>query len=173
MDMELGPKIKHVREIRGKSQGWLGTRVGVHQTQVGKWERSRNTPDIHQAKMIADALQVSLDYLVNDALDDPPAPEITPEEQFLLDAVRQSGLSPSQVVALVMRERQPAGVPVARPGVGSWSDPDLDPDFEPSRPLGVSLGSVRDETALETRSHRQPKRDDKRPDPKDTPGRVR
>jgi len=110
MDMKLGPKIRHVRKLRGLSQTKVGVLVGVHQTQVGKWEKGTNTPDIQQAKSLADVLNVPLDYLVDDQVDDPPAPEITPDERALLKALRKARIDPADLLGELLRRGTPVAV---------------------------------------------------------------
>ena len=49
------------------TQGDLGKAVGTSGDIIGKYERDEITPSIDTASKIADALGVTLDYLVKDA----------------------------------------------------------------------------------------------------------
>lgn len=48
------------------SQTDLATKSGVSREMIGKYERGEAVPFIEAAKKIADAFEVSLDYLVGD-----------------------------------------------------------------------------------------------------------
>ena len=67
-----------LRKRKNLSQGELGKHVGTSGDIIGKYERDEVKPSIEVASKIADALEVSLDYLVGktsveiDA--NPPAP---------------------------------------------------------------------------------------------------
>jgi transcriptional regulator with XRE-family HTH domain len=62
--MTFGQKITSVRKQKNMSQADLGKLSGVNGDIVGKYERDEMKPSIDTAKKIADALEVSLDYLV-------------------------------------------------------------------------------------------------------------
>ncbi len=64
--MNFGEKITIVRKKKKLSQAQLGKRSGVNGDIVGKYERNEMKPSIETAKKLADALEVSLDYLVGD-----------------------------------------------------------------------------------------------------------
>jgi transcriptional regulator with XRE-family HTH domain len=50
------------------SQADLAQHSGVSRVMIGKYEREKAIPSIDAAKKIADALEVSLDYLVGDGI---------------------------------------------------------------------------------------------------------
>jgi len=50
------------------SQTDLADKSGISRVMIGKYERSEASPSIEAAKKIADAFQVSLDYLVGEGL---------------------------------------------------------------------------------------------------------
>mgnify|MGYP001578021535 CR=1 FL=1 len=62
--MTFGQKITSVRKQKKISQAELGKLSGVNGDIVGKYERDEMKPSIETAKKLADALEVSLDYLV-------------------------------------------------------------------------------------------------------------
>lgn len=64
--MDFGHKMALVRKQKKMSQAELGKISGVNGDIVGKYERGEMKPSIETAKKLADALEISLDYLVGD-----------------------------------------------------------------------------------------------------------
>ena len=64
--MNFGEKMTLIRKQKKLSQAELGKRSGINCDIVGKYERNEMKPSIETAKKLADALEVSLDYLVGD-----------------------------------------------------------------------------------------------------------
>lgn len=62
--MTLGQHITALRKKKGFSQGELGKAVGTSGDIIGRYERDEVKPSIEVVVKIADALEVSLDYLV-------------------------------------------------------------------------------------------------------------
>ena len=62
--MNTGKFITALRDKKGWSQAELADNSGVSRVMIGKYERGEAAPSIEAAKKIADALDVSLDYLV-------------------------------------------------------------------------------------------------------------
>ena len=62
--MNTGKIITDIRDKKGWSQADLGKLVGTSGDIIGKYERDEVKPSIEVASKIADALEVSLDYLV-------------------------------------------------------------------------------------------------------------
>ena len=60
----FGEHITTLRKRKGLSQGELGKAVGTSGDIIGKYERGEVKPPVEVAAKIADALDVSLDYLV-------------------------------------------------------------------------------------------------------------
>jgi len=61
--MEIGNKIAVLRKEKGLSRDALGKTVGTSGAVIGRYERDEITPSVEIARKIADALDVSLDYL--------------------------------------------------------------------------------------------------------------
>jgi len=61
--MNIGQKITELRKEKGLSREGLGKIVGTSGPVIGRYERNEITPSVEIAKKIADALDVSLDYL--------------------------------------------------------------------------------------------------------------
>ena len=62
--MNTGSIITQLRDKKGISQSELADKSGVSRMMIGKYERGEAIPPIDAAKKNADALEVSLDYLV-------------------------------------------------------------------------------------------------------------
>ncbi|MET3046481.1 helix-turn-helix domain-containing protein [Flavobacterium covae] len=61
--MDLGENIMLLRKKKGLSQADLGKIIGTSGDVIGRYERSNLTPSIDVVTKIADALEVSIDYL--------------------------------------------------------------------------------------------------------------
>jgi transcriptional regulator with XRE-family HTH domain len=66
--VNTGKIIAGLRDKRGWSQADLAQHSGVSRVMIGKYERDIAVPSIDAAKRIADALEVSLDYLVGEGI---------------------------------------------------------------------------------------------------------
>ncbi len=64
--MTFGQKMSFCRKEKKLSQAELGKLSGINGDIIGKYEREEMKPSIETAKKLADALAVSLDYLVGD-----------------------------------------------------------------------------------------------------------
>ena len=64
--METGKIIALLRDKKNWSQTDLADKSGVSRVMIGKYERAEAAPSIDAAKKIADAFDVSLDYLVGE-----------------------------------------------------------------------------------------------------------
>lgn len=60
----FGNRLSQVRKEKKISQDALAKRIGQHGAVIGRYERDEVKPSIEIAARIADALDVSLDYLV-------------------------------------------------------------------------------------------------------------
>jgi transcriptional regulator with XRE-family HTH domain len=66
--METGSIITALRKEKSWSQTELATKSSVSREMIGKYERGEAVPSIEAAKKIADAFEVSLDYLVGEGV---------------------------------------------------------------------------------------------------------
>ena len=64
--METGKIIVRLRSDKGWSQSELADKIGVSRVMISKYERDGAVPSIDAAKKIADALDVTLDYLTGE-----------------------------------------------------------------------------------------------------------
>ena len=64
--MKTNKVISDLREAKGWNQSELADKSGVSRVMIGKYERGEAVPSIDAAKKIADALEVTLDYLTGE-----------------------------------------------------------------------------------------------------------
>lgn len=64
--MNTGKIIVRLREQKNGNQSDLANASGVSRVMIGKYEREEAAPSIDAAKTIANAFEVSLDYLVGE-----------------------------------------------------------------------------------------------------------
>lgn len=62
--MLFGDRLSELRKRKKMSQDEIAKKIGVHAPVIGRYERSEVKPSIEVAVKIAEALNVSLDYLV-------------------------------------------------------------------------------------------------------------
>lgn len=62
--MELGEHMMLLRKKKGISQADLGKQIGTSGDVIGRYERGDITPSIDVVAKIADALEISIDFLV-------------------------------------------------------------------------------------------------------------
>ena len=64
--MDLGTRIAELRKTNKWSQTDLANKIGASREAIGKYERNEAVPSVEMAKKIADAFDVTLDYLVGE-----------------------------------------------------------------------------------------------------------
>ena len=60
----MAKRLHELRKEKGLSQPELGRLIGTSGAIIGRYERGEMTPSVEVAKKLADALEVTLDYLV-------------------------------------------------------------------------------------------------------------
>lgn len=61
--MEFGERLTMIRKDKKMSQSELAKKVGIHSNVLGRYERGEARPFVEMAAKLAEALDVSLDYL--------------------------------------------------------------------------------------------------------------
>ena len=64
--VRLGGRITQLRKNKSWSQSKLAKEIGISREAIGKYERNEASPSVETAKKIADAFDVTLDYLVDE-----------------------------------------------------------------------------------------------------------
>ncbi len=62
--LDIGPRILALRRQQKLSQSALAKAIGASRDIIGKYERGDHAPSIEMAIKLADALEVSVDYLL-------------------------------------------------------------------------------------------------------------
>ena len=68
--LEFGERLKQLRKRNGFSQRELAKKTGLHHGQYGRYERGDSKPYAETLTKIADALNVSVDYLLEGTEED-------------------------------------------------------------------------------------------------------
>lgn len=63
--MSFAKRLKEERERIGLSKGDLADKVGMHYSQIGRYERGEASPSSDVLKRLANELGTSTDYLMN------------------------------------------------------------------------------------------------------------
>ena len=78
-------KILHHAALQGITQTGLEVRTGLPKDRITRWKDGKGEPSAKQALRIADALNLPLRYLIDDAMTDPNAAHgLTPEKEYIL-----------------------------------------------------------------------------------------
>lgn len=64
--MTLGEKLKKARKESCLSQEELADKMSVSRSAIAKWETDKGMPDINNLKTMANVLDISIDYLLDD-----------------------------------------------------------------------------------------------------------
>ena len=64
--MTFGEKLKEARLKAKMSQEELSLKVNVSRAAIAKWETDRGMPDVQNLKLLSRALNVSIDYLLDE-----------------------------------------------------------------------------------------------------------
>lgn len=93
--MKLSEKIATCRRQRGMSQEALAEKLGVSRQAVSKWETGDAEPGLDKLRLLADAFDVTADWLLSDE-EPPQAPNPPPSKRRPCPLPRQrNGWTPS------------------------------------------------------------------------------
>lgn len=67
--MKLSEKIIKLRKEKGLSQEEFGNKINVSRQAISKWETEQSQPEIEKIKEISKVFSVSIEYLLNDELE--------------------------------------------------------------------------------------------------------
>lgn len=98
--MDFKVRLKQARTAKGISQSKLAKLVGVHVTNISRYERGENKPTSAVLTKLGDALGVSADYLMSGSMDEVASGAISDKE--LLEQFRKVELLPKEKKHLVM-----------------------------------------------------------------------
>ena len=98
--MDFKVRLKQARTAKGISQSKLAKLVGVHVTNISRYERGENKPTSAVLTKLGDALGVSADFLMSGSMDEVAGKAIS--DKVLLEQFRKVELLPKEKKHLVM-----------------------------------------------------------------------
>ena len=84
--MELSQRIRLLRKKKGLNQGELAEKVGINPSHLSRLENGKYQPSVDALQKIAEALEVTVDFLLSD--DDSGELEIKIENKSLSERLR-------------------------------------------------------------------------------------
>ena len=129
--MILAEKIALLRRKNGWSQEELANQLAVSRQAVSKWESGASIPDLDKILKLSELFQVTTDYLLKDALEQPDAAAAVQPEELDREPHRTVSLDEANEYLDAVQElrgRMAAGVglcilsPVCLLQLGAWAD---------------------------------------------------
>ena len=65
MNINLGQKVRQIRELKGYSQEYIASKMGVSQRAYSKMENNETRLDSNKISRIAEIFEIELDTLLN------------------------------------------------------------------------------------------------------------
>ena len=96
--MVFSAKLKLLMARHRYSQTKVAEAISVSQSLVSLWTLGKGVPDLHEAAKLAKFFGVELNYLADDALDEPPPSEFSGWERSVIDLVRALELEKGEVL---------------------------------------------------------------------------
>ena len=84
--MSLGNKLAEARKKQNLTQEQLAERLGVTRQAVSRWESDAAYPETDKIVRMAQLLEVSCDYLLQDGVDERGKPALSPVTRLLKQA---------------------------------------------------------------------------------------
>lgn len=106
-NMKLPEKLRSLIKARRLSQAQLSRLIGRHQTTVSAWCRGLCTPTLGDGRLLAEALDVPLDFLADDGANEPKPPEFSDEERQLIRDARVIGIAEARRRILLASPSEP------------------------------------------------------------------
>jgi transcriptional regulator with XRE-family HTH domain len=91
MDLKFKDRLKQARIKKEVSQSELANTIGVHVTNISRYERGENMPTSEVLKKLANALDTTVDFLMSGSLNDLAAEGIA-DKELLSQFKRVEGL---------------------------------------------------------------------------------
>lgn len=80
VDAAFGERLRDLRVQKKLSQAELAEIIGVHHTHIGRYERGESRPLSKHLQSLANALGVSIDYLLNGKKEDAAVADLKDRE---------------------------------------------------------------------------------------------
>jgi transcriptional regulator with XRE-family HTH domain len=111
--MRFDEKLRRLCQRRGLTQAQLMRAVGASKSTMSNWFNGKNKPDLETALKMARFLDVPLEYLADDALEEPP-PGLSEEKRRALWLLDQMPLDEA-IRRLMAVPQRPAAAPSVEP----------------------------------------------------------
>ena len=113
--MTIGERIRQARTEKGLTQDKLGSRTGIHPKHIGKYETDKTMPSADKLKQIAEALEISSDYLLFDNAPKAGRVEINDtellEKFIIIDSMSEDNREPiKDVIDALLLKKQVEGL---------------------------------------------------------------
>jgi len=82
--MEFKDRLKQLRTAKKLSQNELATAIGVHVTNISRYERGENKPATDVLAKLANELNTTTDYLMNGSTEEAAISNLTDKELLSL-----------------------------------------------------------------------------------------
>ena len=130
--MKTHDKLARSIAERGWSQGDLLKRLpSGSKATLSRWFSGENEPKLSDAFHLARVLELPLSYLADDSQDQPPAPEFTEAERFVVQVIRDLRLTREEAVWRLGHDPRIAGL--------AGDEPDMVRKLEPGK-MPVDVG---------------------------------
>jgi transcriptional regulator with XRE-family HTH domain len=84
MKTDFKDRLKQARGSKGLSQNELASTIGVHVTNISRYERGENRPTTDVLTKLANTLDVTADYLMNGSTSEAASNNISDKELLTL-----------------------------------------------------------------------------------------
>ncbi len=101
---DFGRKIKKIMKQRGITQAWLSQKTGVTEATLSRYVNGSRKPQADIAAAIAEALDVSLDYLTGITGFPAPIKTLTTEESIVLSAFGRASARDRKIIFGVLED---------------------------------------------------------------------
>lgn len=128
-------KIVLIGKSRGLNQQQIEAAVGLSSGRISKWKDGIGEPTASQALDLARALNVPVEFLIDESLEQLPSPDFTDDEIKILEYVRLTNLSYGEFLRTT-RGQHPATIPQSNSGIAPFF---IGKDLRPHQPTQKEL----------------------------------
>lgn len=101
---DFGQKIKAIMKQRGITQTWLAQKTGITEATLSRYVNGSRKPQADTAASIAEALDLSLDYLMGITCSPAPIKNLSTEESIMLSAFDKAGTRDRKIIFGVLED---------------------------------------------------------------------
>ena len=105
---DFGRKVKKIMKQRGITQSWLAQKIGATEATLSRYVNNSRKPQADIAAEIAEALDVSLDYLMGISGFPAPIKTLSTEESLMLSAFGRASARDRKIIFGVLEDHMTA-----------------------------------------------------------------